>query len=115
MNKLFAYLLIATAVCLSAVAAEAMPFHPVHAGLTIQVSSGCGLGVHRGPYDGCNVVYGGYYRNYDYGYYDGYNRGYYRGYYDGSGRSRMVNQGACSGADMYRMCNVYGVCWAACY
>jgi hypothetical protein len=95
-------------------AAQAMPFHPAHAGFTTPVASGCGIGVHRGPYDGCAPIYGGYYRSYYRGYYRGYYDGYYDGYHHGPGRSLMVDQGACSGRGMYRVCNVYGECRAAC-
>jgi len=99
------------------VVAQAMPFHSAPAGSTIQiqVADGCGIGVHRGPYGECNPIYRGYDYDYSRGYYRGYHHGYYDGYSDGSGRSRLVNQGACSGRDMVRVCNVYGVCWAACY
>ena len=71
--------------------ANAMPIvaiSPAQTRLTIPVSSGCGIGVHRGPFDGCDpvYVYDGYYwaysRGYRLGYYRGYRRGYYRGYYD---------------------------------
>jgi hypothetical protein len=27
----------------------------------------------------------------------------------------IVDQGACSGRAMYRVCDTYGTCWAACY
>ena len=97
---------------------QAMPFHSAQTGLIIPVASGCGIGVHRGPYDGCNIIYGGHYRAhyraYSRGYYDGYREGYYDGYYDGSNGSLIVDQGACSGRRMYRVCDVYGICWAAC-
>jgi len=96
-------------------AAQAMPFHSAQAGLTIPVSSGCGIGVHRGPDNGCNAIYGGYYYRDHYGaYYRGYYDGYHDGYYDGSGSSLIVDHGACSGGRIYRVCNVYGTCWAAC-
>src|ERR1700694_1685507 len=100
-------------------AAPAMPFHQQHSGFIIPVGSGCGIGVHRGPYAGCEPIYGGYYRG-DYrvsyrsdyrGYHDGYYDGFYDGYY-GPGPSLMVDQGACSGLRMYRVCNIYGRCWA---
>jgi len=94
-------------------AADAMPFHSAPAGLVIQVASGCGIGVDRGPYGECKPIYRGY--DYSRGYYRGYRHGYYDGYSDGSGGSRLVNQGGCSGRDMVRVCNVHGVCWAACY
>jgi hypothetical protein len=99
-------------------AAQTMPFRSTQVGLTIPVSSGCGIGVHRGPYGGCDRVYGGYYRGHYRSYYRGYDDGYYDGFYDGyyrgPGRSLMVDQGACSGHRMYRACNVYGRCWAVC-
>ena len=101
-------------------AAQAMPFHSApHAGLTIQVANGCDFRVYRGPYGGCEPIYSDYYRSnersYRQGYRHGYNRGYSDGYYDGAGRSLLVNQGACSGGDMYRICYGDGVCWASCY
>jgi hypothetical protein len=95
--------------------AQAMPFHSAPAGLVIQVADGCGIGVYRGPYGDCKPIYRGYDYDYNRSYYRGYRHGYYDGYSDGSGRSRLVNQGACSGRDMVRVCNVYGVCWATCY
>jgi hypothetical protein len=95
-----------------------MPFHSTRIGLTIPVASGCGIGVHRGPFDGCNVIYGGHYRAhsraYSRGYHDGYREGYDDGYYDRSGGSLIVDQGACSGRGLHRVCDVYGICWAAC-
>jgi hypothetical protein len=94
--------------------AHAMPFHPENAGFIISVSSGCGIGVHRGPYNGCEPIYDGYYRTNYRSYYRGYYRPYYDSYYHGPGPSLMVDQGACSGRHMYRVCNVYGECWAAC-
>ena len=95
-------------------AAQAMPFRSAQAGLTIPVASGCGIGVHRGPYDGCDAIYSGYYRHHHRAYSRGYYDGYQDGYYDGSGGPRIVDQGACSGGRMYRVCNVYGRCWVAC-
>jgi hypothetical protein len=94
--------------------ALAMPFRVASVELTIPISSGCGIGVHRGPYGGCNVIYGGDYRAHYHAYSHGYYDGYRDGYYDGSGRRRMVDQGACSGRHMYRVCNIYGTCWAVC-
>jgi hypothetical protein len=99
-------------------AAQATPFRTAQAGSIITVASGCGLGVNRGPYNGCDPIDSGYFvghhRGYYRGYYRGYAHGYYDGYYDGSGRSRLVDQGACSGFRMYRVCDIYGMCWAAC-
>jgi hypothetical protein len=96
-------------------AAQATPFHSAHARFIIPVASGCGIGVHRGPYDGCEPIYGGYHRSFYRGYYHGYNNGYHYGYYDEPGRSLLVDQGNCSGRGNYLVCNAYGVCWAACY
>ena len=63
MNKLFASVLIAGAVALSTVAAQAMPFggDRTQDGLVVPVAGGCGVGWHRGPYGGCrrNGYYGG--------------------------------------------------------
>jgi len=116
MGKLLSFVVAFSIVCVAAT--QAMPFNPAHSRLIISVSSGCGIGVHRGPYGGCDPIYGGYYRSYYGGYYRSYYRGYYDGFYDGfyrgPGRSLMVDQGACSGRRMYRVCNVYGRCWAVC-
>ncbi len=95
-------------------AEPAMYFRPKQAELIIPVGSGCGIGVHRGPFDGCNVVYGGYYSAYARGYYHGYRDGFRDGYYEGAVGPLMVDQGACSGRRMYRVCDVYGTCWASC-
>jgi|SRR5271169_6572388 len=91
-------------------AAQAMPFRPTYAGLTVHVSSGCGLGVHRGPFDGCDPFYFGPYRSY----FREHPNGYYDGSYLGSGRSLMVDQEACRKRGMYRACNGDGICWVAC-
>ncbi len=98
-----------------AVTAEpVMPIRPEQAELIIPVGSGCGIGVHRGPFDGCNVIYGGYYSAYAHGYYHGYRDGFRDGYYTGVIGPLMVDQGACSGRRMYRVCDIYGTCWANC-
>ena len=80
--------------------ARAMPLEPLHAGLLIPVASGCGLGVHRGPLDGCYPVYG---------YYAGYGGGYRNNYYTG-----FNSGGVCSGRGTHLACNRYGICWVAC-
>jgi hypothetical protein len=95
-------------------AAQTMPFRSAQVELIIPVGSGCGIGVHRGPYGRCDVIYGGYYRPHYRAYYRGYHDGYQDGYYDGYGGSMMVDQGACSGFRMHRVCDIYGTCWAAC-
>jgi hypothetical protein len=48
-----------------AAAVQAMPFRSAQTGSTIPVSSGCGIGVNSGPYDGCDVIYRGDYRAHD--------------------------------------------------
>lgn len=99
----------------SAAVAQTMPFRAASVELAIPISSGCGIGVHRGPFGECSVViYGGYYRAHQHAYYRGYFDGYRHGYYDGSRGARIVNQGACSGHRMYRVCDAYGRCWATC-
>lgn len=80
--------------------ARAMPLDPLQAGLLIPVASGCGLGVHRGPLDGCYPVYG---------YYAGYGGGYRNNYYTG-----FNSGGVCSGRGTHLACNPYGICWVAC-
>jgi hypothetical protein len=61
MNKLFASLLIAGAVALSAVAAQSMPLASdlSQDSLVVPVAGGCGVGWHRGPYGGCRRNYYG--------------------------------------------------------
>jgi len=70
----------------------------LQAGLTIPVTRGCGLGVHRGPFDGCYPIY-----------YSGYDRGYRNAYYAGP-----VSGGVCGGRGTHLACNFYGICWIAC-
>ncbi|HEY6024889.1 MAG TPA: hypothetical protein VIV34_12030 [Pseudolabrys sp.] len=82
--------------------AQAMPHAPIIAPtLGVPVAGGCGLGVHRGQFDGCEHVYGGYY--------PGYYRGYRNNYYAGFGRG-----GLCGGRGTHLACNFYGICGVAC-
>ena len=69
--------------------------------LSILVASGCGLGVHRGPFDGCETVYDGNFT--------GARRSPYNQYYVGFGRG-----GFCSGRGTHLACNRFGSCWIAC-
>jgi hypothetical protein len=95
--------------------------------LTIQVSSGCGLGVRRGPGGECVPVYydangnGWCHRTYWRSYYRGYH-GYYRGYrhahypyvrYPNDTGVVVVDKGVC-GFGSYLVCG-YGTCWRRCY
>jgi len=72
-------------------AAQAMPLHQMRADWVVPAASGCGLGVHRGPYDGCYPIYG-YFAGYDY----------------------RNSRGVCGGRGTHLACNSYGVCWIAC-
>ena len=79
-------------------AAHAIPPHPKQANLLLPVASGCGLGVHRGPLDGCYPLYfTGYYSSNRNNYYTGFN-----------------SRGVCSGRGTHLACNSYGICWVAC-
>ena len=109
--------------------AYAMPIavpRPTQAGLTIQVGNGgCGLGVHRGPFDGCSPVDYGYYQPYRAGQSRAYRRGYYRGYRDGYnaglyGDSAWYGGGGYEASlrgcayGKYEECD-WGICWHICY
>ena len=86
---------------LSGSAADAMPVERLGAAVALTpVSSGCGLGVRRGPYDGCYPVYG-----YIAGYYRGHRNPYYAG---------PVTRGVCGGRGTHLACNYFGICWVAC-
>jgi len=89
-------------------------------------AGGCGIGVHRGLYNGCSGYHGGYYRGYRQGYYRGYRIGHYGRqhvhyrhlrypyvqFYD-SGDVITVDKGFC-GFGSYVACT-QGVCWRLCY
>ena len=111
-------------------AAYAIPVAPLgqpQATLTVQVGSGCGLGVRRGPLGQCIPVYNG---NGNEGYCRAYRRGYYRGYrqdnYHGYRAANypyvshvndtgviVVDKGVC-GFGSYLSCS-RGLCWRFCY
>ena len=69
--------------------------------LIVLVASGCGLGVHRGPLDGCTPINDGYFARY----YRGYRNAYYVG---------PVTGGVCGGRGTHIACNYYEICWVAC-
>ena len=109
MNKLLS-LAVAIGISFFCVAAtQAMPLaslEQAHAGLTIPVAGGCGIGFHRGPYGGCR-------RN-----------GYYGGVYYGApavvaapgvvvAAPVVVAPGPCGGRGSHRVCNPYR-CWRVC-
>jgi hypothetical protein len=83
---------------LDPLAARAMPFYPPQVSLIVPAASGCGLGVRRGPLDGCDPLY-----------YAGYGSGYRNNYYTG-----FVSRGVCNGRGTHLACNFYGICWVAC-
>jgi hypothetical protein len=67
MNKLLPLVFVIGSSIVGAAAAHAMPvahFGPMQAGLTIPVSNGCGIGVHRGPLSGCTPIYAYYSAHY---------------------------------------------------
>jgi hypothetical protein len=97
------YLSLAVFSCgiLVAVDAIAMPLAPVHLKPpAIPVASGCGLGVHRGSFNGCYPIYPAYA-----GYFSGYRNAYYVG---------PVSGGVCGGRGTHLACDYYGFCWVAC-
>ena len=97
---LFLLLILIGSAC--AAGTEAMPLAPIATPKSdVSVASGCGLGVHRGPFDVCEPVYGGYY--------PGNYRGYRNNYYAGFGRG-----GQCGGRGTHLACNFFGICWVAC-
>ena len=126
MNKLLSLVVVAGMSIAAIEAAQAIPvvrLEPPQAGLTIPVGSGCGLGVHRGPDDGCIPIYGvyrghygfyyrGYRRAYDHGYRDGYDDGPYVRYSDDGGII-AVDKGFC-GFGSFLSCS-HGLCWRFCY
>jgi len=101
MNKFIASILIAAAVALSAVAAQAMPFggNQTQDSLVVPVAGGCGAGFHRGPYGGCRA------------------NGYYGGRYWGGAPVVVVpgpGYGPCGGRGAHEVCGPYGRCRMVC-
>jgi hypothetical protein len=108
----------------TAYAMPVAPLGPTQATLTIKVGSGCGLGVRRGPFNGCDPVYDG---NGNEGDYRAYRRGYYRSYRQDGYRAAnypyvshvndtgvvVVDKGVCDFGS-YMSCN-HGSCWRFCY
>jgi hypothetical protein len=72
--------------------------HPQQPSLVVPVASGCGLGVHRGPLDGCYPLYFA-------GDYSSGRNNYYTGF---------TSRGVCQGRGTHLACNLYGICWVAC-
>jgi len=92
MSKIFASVLIAAAVALSASAAQTMPFASDRAqdNLVVPVTGKCGIGRYRGPDGVCRRKY--YFGNYG-------SKQYY---------------GTCGGIGAHRVCNFVGQCWMSC-
>ena len=101
--KRYWYLPLVACVTLCAAHTQAAPATGPIAGpaLSIRVASGCGLGVRRGPFDGCEIVYDGNYA--------GIGRSPYNHYYVGFGRGRF-----CSGGGTHLVCNSFGRCRIVC-
>src|SRR5262245_60301611 len=98
MMPLFAVLVLLFSVGLPT--ARAMPLQQLRSSLIIPIASGCGLGVNRGPLDGCypfQIYYPGYTSPYRNDYYVGY-----------------VSRGVCEGRGTHLACNRFGICWVAC-
>ncbi len=101
--KRYWYLPLVACATMYAVHAQAAPATGPIAGpaLSIRVASGCGLGVHRGPFDGCETVYDGNY--------SGSGRNPYNHYYVGFARGAF-----CGGRSAYLACNSFGLCRLVC-
>lgn len=120
MSKLLALFLIVATIGLPASATQAMPVgsNRAQTNLIVPVASGCGIGVHRGPYSGCSRIHRGFYMDYYRGYYngrlEGYREGFHDAYYGDYGPSYVVETGLCWGRGTHRVCNALGLCWRAC-
>jgi hypothetical protein len=128
MIKLLSLIFVLLILCAATVQAMPVaPLVPVQTGLTVHVSSGCGLGVRRGPLGQCIPVYDGngnevYCRAYRRGYYRSYRQDYYHGYraanypyvsHVNDTGVIVVDKGVC-GFGSYLSC-AYGTCWRFCY
>ena len=103
------YCFLPLVVCMTMCAAQtqAMPVGPATApALIISVASGCGLGVHRGTYDGCETVYDGNYA--------GAGRSPYNHYYVGQYFVGSDRGGFCGGRGTHLVCNSFGLCRVVC-
>jgi hypothetical protein len=100
--KQYFFIPLAACVLMDAAETKAMPIATVSAPtLSIPVASGCGLGVHRGPFDGCETIYDGNFA--------GSGRNPYNHYYVGFGRG-----GFCGGRGTHLACNSVGLCRVVC-
>jgi hypothetical protein len=100
MNRYFFLALIA-GVTVGAAQTQAMPVSPIAvSSVIIPVASGCGLGVHRGPVDGCETIFDGNFA--------GAGRNPYNQYV-GFARNRI-----CGGRGAHLACNGSGLCRVVC-
>jgi hypothetical protein len=100
--KRYCFLPIVACVAIGPIQTHAMPVAPIAIpSLKISVASGCGLGVHRGPLDGCAIIYDGNYA--------GARRSPYNHYYVGFARGRV-----CGGRGTHLACNSFGLCRVVC-
>jgi hypothetical protein len=100
--KRYCFLPLIVCVTLGAAQTQATPVAPIAIpSASIPVASGCGLGVHRGPFDGCETVFDGNY--------PGARRSPYNGYYMGFARG-----GICGGRGTHLVCNGFGLCRIVC-
>jgi hypothetical protein len=92
MIKLFAAVLVAAAVALSASAAHAMPFGGTRAqgGVVIPIADGCGINKYRDSSGVCRRKY----------------------YFRRAGPRQFYS--ACGGKRAHRECNFIGQCWMVC-
>ena len=100
--KRYCFLPVMTCLTICTAQTQAMPVAPIALqSVSILVASGCGLGVRRGPFDGCETVYDGNYA--------GVGRSPYNHYYAGFSRD-----GICSRRNMHIVCNSFGLCHMVC-
>ena len=100
--KRYCFLLLLVCMTMGGAQSQAIPVTPVAApAVIILAASGCGLGVHRGPFDGCEIIYDGNYA--------GAGRSPYNHYYIGFNRG-----GFCGGRGTHLACNHFGLCRVVC-
>ncbi len=92
MDRLFAAVLLAAALALSAGAAKAMPLASDgrQDSLIVPVADGCGVNRYRDAHDVCRRKYY-------------FTRRHPKQFY-----------GACAGSSAHRVCNFFGQCWMVC-
>jgi hypothetical protein len=100
--KQYGFLPLVVCATMVAAPAKAMPVAPIAVqSVSLLIASGCGLGVRRGPFDGCETVYDGNYAAVRHNPYNHYYIGFARG-------------GFCGGRDTQLACNNFGLCRVVC-